>query len=86
MNYYSKEDMEILNIKPGITGNASLKYVNETEILEQSKNPEKFYIEEILPDKIKINKVYMNNSNIFVDFKILVKTFYQLLSKFISLD
>lgn len=86
VNYYSKEDMEILNIKPGITCNASLKYVNETEILEQSKNPEKFYIEEILPDKIKINKVYMNNSNIFVDFKILFKTFYQLLSKFISLD
>jgi len=81
VNYYSKDDMEILKIKPGITGYASLKYINETEILEKAENPEKFYIEEIMPDKIRINKIYINNNNIFIDLKIIVETIYKMLSQ-----
>jgi lipopolysaccharide/colanic/teichoic acid biosynthesis glycosyltransferase len=81
VNYYLKDDMEILNIKPGITGYASLKYINETEILEKVENPEKLYIEKIMPDKIRINKIYMNTNNILIDFKIIIKTIYKILSQ-----
>ena len=84
VNYYSNEDMEILNVKPGVTGYASIKYINETEILENSENPEKFYIEKVMPDKIRINKIYINHNNIFIDFGIIIKTIYKLLSQFIS--
>lgn len=84
VNYYSQEDMEILNIKPGITGYASMKYVNEAEILENSENPEKVYIEEIMPDKIKINKLYIKNNNIFIDFKIIIKTIYKMVLQFLT--
>lgn len=78
VNYYSKEDMQILNIKPGVTGYASIKYINETEILEQSKNPEKVYIEEIMPDKIKLNKKYIKRNNIIIDFVIIIKTLFKM--------
>lgn len=83
VNYYSKSDMEILKIKPGITGFASLKYMNETEILEKAQDPEKKYIDEIMPDKIRINKIYINNNNIFIDFKIIIRTIYKMFSQFI---
>ena len=83
VNYYSKDDMEILTIKPGVTGYASIKYINETEILEKAENPEKVYIEEIMPDKIRINKIYINDHNIFIDFKIIIKTIHKMLTQII---
>ena len=81
VNYYSKEDMQILKIKPGVTGYASIKYINETEILEQSSDPEKVYIEEIMPDKIKLNKVYISKNNIIIDFIIIIKTLSKMVSR-----
>ena len=81
VNYYSKEDMQILKIKPGVTGYASIKYINETEILEQSEDPEKIYIEEIMPDKIKLNKVYISKNNIIIDFIIIIKTLSKMVSQ-----
>ncbi|MBT8394333.1 MAG: sugar transferase [Bacteroidia bacterium] len=82
VNYYSKDDMEILKIKPGVTGYASIKYINETEILEQSVDPEKVYIEEIMPDKIKLNKIYIKKSNLFIDFVLIVRTLFRMVSRF----
>ena len=81
VNYYSKEDMQILKIKPGVTGYASIKYINETEILEQSSDPEKVYIEEIMPDKIKLNKAYINKNTIIIDFIIIIKTLSKMVSR-----
>ncbi len=78
VNFYSKDDMQILNIKPGVTGYASIKYINETEILEQSNDPEKVYINEIMPDKIKLNKIYINKNNIIIDTIIIIRTLYNM--------
>ncbi|NQX86822.1 MAG: sugar transferase [Flavobacteriaceae bacterium] len=75
VNMYSKSDAEILNIKPGITDYASIKYRNEVELLKASDNPEKLYINEILPEKIRLNKIYIANHNIITDIKIIIKTF-----------
>jgi len=80
VNLYSKEDLEILNVKPGITDYASIKYRNEVELIKQIDNPEKIYIEEIMPEKIKINKLYINNNNLFIDIKIILKTFATILT------
>lgn len=68
-------DREILlSIKPGITDWASLKYINENDILKNSKNPESTYVNSILPEKFKLNLIYINNKNTSQYFKIIFKT------------
>ncbi|MEO8933450.1 MAG: sugar transferase, partial [Xanthomarina sp.] len=74
VNYYSQEDLAILNVKPGITDYASIMYRNEAELLKEASNPEQFYIESIMPKKIELNKKYINNPGPFTDFKIIIKT------------
>lgn len=80
VNYYSKDDLQILNAKPGITDLASIEYRNESELIKKATNPEKKYIEEIMPAKIKLNKIYLSNYNIFTDIKIIIKTFASIIS------
>jgi lipopolysaccharide/colanic/teichoic acid biosynthesis glycosyltransferase len=80
VNLYSTEDMEILNVKPGITDYASIAYRDEAEIIRKAADPEKAYIEDIMPEKIKLNKVYINNYGILTDIKIIFKTFTSILS------
>lgn len=68
------EDRIILAIKPGITGLASLKYRNEEAILQQQKDPLTFNDTIIWPDKIRINRWYVQNHNLWMDLKILFLT------------
>jgi lipopolysaccharide/colanic/teichoic acid biosynthesis glycosyltransferase len=74
VDYYSKEDLMILSVKPGITDYASIHYRDEAELLKGVNNPEQFYIDNIMPEKIKLNKKYINSHNLFTDFKIILKT------------
>ena len=71
---YVNEDLVILSVKPGITDYASIIFKDEVEILKSAENPEKLYIETIMPKKIALNKKYIDNNNLIVDFKIIVKT------------
>lgn len=71
VDLYSEEQRKILHVKPGITDYASLEYFNENKILGGSDNPERTYIEQILPDKLIINKKYINKPNLLTDFKII---------------
>ena len=81
VNFYNNEDLIIFNVKPGITGLASLQYKNEVELLKASKNPEDFYINTIIPDKLKHNKTYINKHNFFFDIKIIISTITKLAIK-----
>ena len=71
---YNNEQLKVFNVKPGITDWASIQYVNENELLAKSKNPEKTYIDEIMPAKLKLNLAYVNDNNILVDIKIILLT------------
>ncbi|HAY33075.1 MAG TPA: sugar transferase [Ignavibacteria bacterium] len=71
---YSEEQMKVLNVRPGITDPASIKYRNENELLAGAENPEKYYVNEIMPDKIRINLEYLNDRSFFSDVKIILKT------------
>lgn len=71
---YNQEQLKVFNVKPGITDWASIQYVNENEILARSNNPEKTYIDEIMPAKLKLNLEYVNNNSIFIDIKIIILT------------
>ncbi|MDY5795761.1 MAG: sugar transferase [Fusobacterium gastrosuis] len=72
--YYTDEQKEILKVRAGITDYASIYFSNESEILGQQNDPEKYYIEEIMPHKIKLNKKYINNMGIITDIKIIILT------------
>lgn len=71
---YTEEQCKILDIRPGITDYASIKYVDENEILGTSDNPERTYIEHIMPDKIKLNMIYISQNGIKEYFKIIFLT------------
>ena len=71
-------DRRVLELKPGITGPASLKYRNEEEILAMQDDPIKYNDEVIFPDKVKINLKYLDNWSFFEDIKIII---YTVLSK-----
>ena len=71
-------DRRVLELKPGITGPASLKYRNEEEILAMQDDPIKYNDEVIFPDKVKINLKYLDNWSFFEDIKIII---YTILSK-----
>jgi lipopolysaccharide/colanic/teichoic acid biosynthesis glycosyltransferase len=68
------DDKTILNIKPGITGPATLHFRNEEEILQLQDNPETYSREVIWPQKIILNRMYINEYSFFKDIKYLFKT------------
>ena len=71
---YTDEQQRVLSVKPGITDYASIEYMDENEILGKSNDPEKTYIEEIMPEKIKYNMKYIQNKNVSEYFKIIFLT------------
>jgi lipopolysaccharide/colanic/teichoic acid biosynthesis glycosyltransferase len=81
VNLYNDDQRKVLNVKPGITDYASLYYFKENELLAQSINPQKTYIEEIMPAKLKLNEKYLENPTVFHDLKIIFKTFAKILIK-----
>lgn len=77
---YTPHQKQILTVKPGITDYASIEYINENEILGKSENPEKTYIDEIMPKKIELNLKYINEKSLYTDFKIIFRTILKIIS------
>jgi len=80
VGYYDKlegEDRKVLNLKPGITSLASIKYANEEYLLSEQKEPLKYNDEVIFPDKVKMNLDYYYNRNFWMDLKIIIKTIFK---------
>ena len=75
VDMYTDEQRKVLSVKPGITDYASIEYVNENEILGNAADPDKVYIEQVMPDKIKLNMRYIRNQSIWEYFKIIFLTF-----------
>jgi lipopolysaccharide/colanic/teichoic acid biosynthesis glycosyltransferase len=71
------EDVLILELRPGITGPASLKYSNEEDILALQEDPVRYNDEAIYPDKVKLNLDYYYNNNLWVDIKIIFATIFR---------
>ncbi len=69
-------ERNILRLKPGITGPASLKYKNEEELLATVDDPIRYNNEVIYPDKVKINLDYLHNRTFWGDIRIIFKTIF----------
>lgn len=74
VNEYTDEMMATLLVRPGITGMASIKFRHENDMLSGREDPERYYIEEILPQKMQINLDYIKDISIKEDFLILCRT------------
>ena len=74
VDLYSKEQLKVLSIRPGITDYASIEYSSENEILGKTSDPEKVYINEIMPAKLSLNLKYLQDKNFITDVKILFAT------------
>lgn len=75
---YTEEQKQVLQVRPGITDWASIKYVDENIILGESKDPDEAYVNLIMPNKIKLNMVYIQHQTLGEYFKIIFTTFKEI--------
>ena len=76
---YTEEQREILKVRAGITDYASIEFSNENDILANETDPEKAYIEKIMPRKIELNKKYLSEISVMTDVKIILLTIKKIL-------
>ena len=81
VNMYTSEQMHVLDVRPGITSLASIYYRNENDILAAAENPDKFYVEKVMPDKIAIDLEYVDKANLMTDIKLILSTFSTIIKK-----
>lgn len=79
VNKYNKLQKEIIKVKPGITDYASIIYRNENELLSRSLNPEETYLKIIMPRKIRLNMVWVNNYSLKTYFDCILRTLVHIL-------
>lgn len=74
VDLYTQEQKQVLSVRPGITDYASIEYIDENSLLAASKDPDKTYIEEIMPAKIALNMRWINHRTMGTYFKIIFLT------------
>ena len=75
VDYWTSEQMHVLDVRPGITDPASIKFRNENELMEKAENSESYYINVIMQEKIKLYLEYVQNASFWYDIKLIFQTF-----------
>lgn len=75
VDLYTPEQLHVLDVRPGITDLASIRYRNENELLAKASDPEQYYREVVMQDKLRINLQYISGHSFFRDLKIIFMTF-----------
>ena len=78
VDLYAEEQREVLQVRPGSTDLASIKYRNENELLSQVDDPDTYYIDVIMPDKLTINLEYIRHQSFMGDIKIIFNTLFKI--------
>lgn len=81
LQYYTDEQKEMFSVRSGISSPASIVFSDEEYLMNQVKDPEKFYIEQIMPYKIELNKYYVDNQSFWGDIRIIVVTLLKIIKK-----
>lgn len=81
VDYWTDEQMHVLDVRPGITDPASIKFRNENELMERAEDPEKYYIEVIMQEKLKLYLEYVGNHSFLGDIGLIYKTFWVIISE-----
>ena len=74
VDLYTSEQMHVLDVRPGITDEASIYYRNENELLGRSSDPERYYRDVVMQDKLRINLEYVKRHSFWNDLKLIFKT------------
>ena len=81
VDMYTPEQMHVLDVRPGITSLASIRYRNENELLDKADDPDRFYIDVIMQDKLAIDLEYVRQASFWYDIKLIIRTFWDIVSK-----
>lgn len=81
VDYWTPEQMHVLDVRPGITDPASIKFRNENELMEKAEDPERYYIEVIMQEKIKLYLEYVDKHNFWYDLALIFKTFWVIIEE-----
>ena len=81
VDYWTSEQMHVLDVRPGITDPASIKFRNENELMEQAEDPEDYYINVIMQEKLKLYLEYVQNHTFFGDIGLIFKTFWVIITE-----
>ena len=81
VDYWTPEQMHALDVRPGITDPASIKFRNENELMEKAEDPERYYIEVIMQDKLRLYLEYADNHSFWGDIGLIFKTFWVIVSE-----
>ena len=76
VDMWTPEQLHVLDVRPGITDPASIRYRNENELLEKAEDPEKYYVEVIMQDKIRLYLEYVEKHSFLYDLKLIFQTFF----------
>ncbi len=81
VDMYTPEQMRVLSVRPGITSLASIRYRNENDILAAAADPDRCYIEQVMPDKLAIDLEYVDRTTLWNDIKLIFSTFREIIVK-----
>ena len=81
VNYWTPEQMHVLDVRPGITDPASIRYRNENELLSQAEDPEQYYIDVVMQEKIKLYLEYVEQHSFWYDIKLIFQTFLVIITE-----
>lgn len=81
VDMYTAEQLHVLDVRPGITSLASIRYRNENDVLAASDDPERCYIERVMPDKLEIDLEYVARAGLWSDIKLIFRTFKEIIVK-----
>ena len=81
VNYWTPEQMHVLDVRPGITDPASIKFRNENELMEQAEDPEDYYINVIMQEKLKLYLDYVEHHSFWGDIGLIFKTFWVIVTE-----
>lgn len=81
VDLYTPEQLNVLKVRPGITSLASIRYRNENDILAAAADPDKAYVEQVMPDKLAIDLEYVDRANLWTDIRLIFSTFREIITK-----
>jgi lipopolysaccharide/colanic/teichoic acid biosynthesis glycosyltransferase len=81
VDMYTPEQLHVLDVRPGITSLASIRYRNENEILAAAEDPDRAYIEQVMPDKLAIDLEYVAHASLWTDIKLIFGTFKAIITE-----
>lgn len=81
VDMYTPEQMRVLSVRPGITSLASIRYRNENDILAAAEDPDRCYIEQVMPDKLAIDLEYVDRATLWNDIRLIFSTFREIIVK-----